>query len=58
MCIDVIAGIAADLFYTEDVVALVGPACTYALDGVARLAGFWNIPIITGKMCVVWCVCV
>ncbi|XP_041366765.1 atrial natriuretic peptide receptor 1-like [Gigantopelta aegis] len=41
-------GVAADLFYTEDVVALVGPACTYALDGVARLAGFWNIPIITG----------
>ncbi|XP_048242362.1 atrial natriuretic peptide receptor 1-like [Haliotis rufescens] len=41
-------GVAADLFYKENIIALIGPACAYALDGVARLAGFWNIPIITG----------
>ncbi|XP_046567278.1 atrial natriuretic peptide receptor 1-like [Haliotis rubra] len=41
-------GVAADLFYRENIIALVGPACAYALDGVARLAGFWNIPIVTG----------
>ena len=42
-------GVAADLYYRENIIALIGPACAYALDGVARMAAFWNIPIITGK---------
>ncbi|ESO97952.1 hypothetical protein LOTGIDRAFT_153062 [Lottia gigantea] len=41
-------GVASKLYYEEKIVALIGPACSYALDGVARLAGFWNIPIVTG----------
>ncbi|KAK2147699.1 hypothetical protein LSH36_540g01016 [Paralvinella palmiformis] len=32
----------------NDVVAFIGPGCTEALDPVARLASYWNKPIITG----------
>ena len=35
--------------YLKGVAAFVGPGCTLALDPVARLAGYWNIPILTGK---------
>ncbi|CAH1786475.1 unnamed protein product [Owenia fusiformis] len=41
-------GKAADLYYNEGIAALIGPACTSALEPVARLAGYWNIPIVTG----------
>ena len=41
-------GVAADLVFVDDVAAFIGPGCTYALDPVARLAGYWNIPIVTG----------
>ena len=41
-------GLAADMYYRDDIVAMIGPACTYALSPVARLAGYWNIPIVTG----------
>lgn len=44
------SGLAAELYYEEKVTALIGPSCTYALDPVARLAAFWNIPIITGAL--------
>ena len=40
--------VAADMYYNEHVVALIGPGCTYALDPVGRLAAYWNIPLITG----------
>ncbi|CAL1543500.1 unnamed protein product, partial [Lymnaea stagnalis] len=42
------SGVAAELHYIEGVQALIGPACSNALDHVARLAGYWNIPILTG----------
>ncbi|XP_060517120.1 atrial natriuretic peptide receptor 1 [Cylas formicarius] len=41
-------GIAADMHFISDVVAFVGPACLFALEPVARLAAYWNTPIITG----------
>ncbi|KAK2153540.1 hypothetical protein LSH36_293g01000 [Paralvinella palmiformis] len=41
-------GYAADMAYLKGVAAFVGPGCTLALDPVARLAGYWNIPILTG----------
>lgn len=28
--------------------AFIGPACAFALEPVARLAAYWNTPIITG----------
>ncbi len=43
-----IAGLASDLFYRDKVIALIGPGCTVALDPVARMAAYWNIPVITG----------
>ncbi len=43
------SGYASEMYYNDKVIAFVGPGCTYALDPVARLAGYWNIPIITGK---------
>ncbi|CAG5116349.1 unnamed protein product, partial [Candidula unifasciata] len=42
------SGVAAELYYKEQIQALVGPACDPALESVARLAAYWNIPIITG----------
>lgn len=41
-------GLAADMHFRDDVVAFIGPACAFALEPVARLAAYWNIPIITG----------
>uniref|UniRef100_A0A1I8QAW1 Guanylate cyclase domain-containing protein n=1 Tax=Stomoxys calcitrans TaxID=35570 RepID=A0A1I8QAW1_STOCA len=41
-------GLAADMHFKNDVIAFVGPACAFALEPVARLAAYWNSPIITG----------
>ncbi|CAG9860421.1 unnamed protein product [Phyllotreta striolata] len=41
-------GLAADMHFLSDVIAFVGPACLFALEPVARLSAYWNIPIITG----------
>ena len=44
----ILSGLAADLFYQYNIAALIGPGCAYALDPVARMAGYWNLPIVTG----------
>lgn len=41
-------GLAADMHFRDSVIAFIGPACAFALEPVARLAAFWNSPIITG----------
>uniref|UniRef100_A0A034VK64 Atrial natriuretic peptide receptor 1 n=2 Tax=Bactrocera dorsalis TaxID=27457 RepID=A0A034VK64_BACDO len=41
-------GLAADMHFKNDVIAFIGPACAFALEPVARLAAYWNSPIITG----------
>lgn len=41
-------GLAAQMYYRDKVIAFIGPACAFALEPVARLAAFWNLPIITG----------
>lgn len=41
-------GLAADMHFKQDVIAFIGPACAFALEPVARLAAYWNTPIITG----------
>ena len=42
------SGIVADLVKDHNITGLIGPACVYALDPTAKLAGYWNIPIVTG----------
>nr|CAD7409148.1 unnamed protein product [Timema poppensis] len=41
-------GLAADMHFNDKVIAFIGPACAFALEPVARLAAYWNRPIITG----------
>lgn len=41
-------GLAADMHFIDDVIAFIGPACAFALEPVAMLASYWNMPIITG----------
>lgn len=41
-------GLAADMHFRDNVIAFIGPACAFALEPVARLAAYWNTPIITG----------
>ena len=53
----VISGVASDLYHKENVVAFVGPACAYSLEGVGRMAGYWNVPLVTGTYLAVWRVC-
>ena len=36
------------MHFQDNVIAYVGPACAFALEPVARLAAYWNTPIITG----------
>jgi len=36
------------MHFQDDVIAFIGPACAFALEPVARLAAYWNTPIITG----------
>ncbi|CAG9133952.1 unnamed protein product [Plutella xylostella] len=47
-------GLAADMHFKDDVIAFIGPACAFALEPVARLAAYWNTPIITGMGDQVW----
>lgn len=44
---NILGGIAAELYYQRKVNAFIGPICTKALDTVARLATYWNLPLIT-----------
>ena len=39
----------ADLVKDDAIIGLIGPACAYALDPTAKIANYWNIPIVTGK---------
>lgn len=41
-------GLAADMHFRDNAIAFIGPACAFALEPVARLAAYWNSPIITG----------
>ncbi|EFN64674.1 Atrial natriuretic peptide receptor A [Camponotus floridanus] len=41
-------GLAADMHFQDNAIAFIGPACAFALEPVARLAAYWNSPIITG----------
>lgn len=41
-------GLAADMHFRANVIAFIGPACAFALEPVAKLAAYWNTPIITG----------
>jgi atrial natriuretic peptide receptor A len=45
---DIAPGLAADMHFKAHVIAFIGPACAFALEPVARLAAYWNRPIITG----------
>jgi atrial natriuretic peptide clearance receptor, putative (fragment) len=38
---------AAEEFYLRKVTAFIGPACSLALNAVARMAAYWNVPILT-----------
>lgn len=44
---NVLGAIAAEEYYVNKVSAFIGPICGRALDDVARLATYWQIPIIT-----------
>jgi len=48
-CLHSFAGaLAAEEFYLRKVSAFIGPACSFALDPVARMASYWNVPVFTG----------
>ncbi|CAI4231943.1 unnamed protein product [Auanema sp. JU1783] len=38
--------VAADMYHLQKVKALIGPYCNAEMDAVARMAAFWNLPII------------
>ncbi|VDM46293.1 unnamed protein product [Toxocara canis] len=38
--------VAADMFYLQKVKAFIGPYCNAELDAVAKMAAYWNIPIV------------
>ncbi|KAI1289818.1 Receptor-type guanylate cyclase gcy-8 [Halotydeus destructor] len=42
-----IAAYAAEAYYQDGVSAFIGPACSMALDSVARMAAYWNVPLFT-----------
>ncbi|CAD5112906.1 DgyrCDS2113 [Dimorphilus gyrociliatus] len=41
--------ISAELYYKQNVSAIIGPGCSGALDSVAFMGSKWNLPIITGE---------
>lgn len=48
LCLYTVApSLAAEMYYLRQINAFVGPSCMYALDNVARLASFWNVPVFT-----------
>ncbi len=48
-CLSNFAGaLAAEEFYLRKVSVFIGPACSFALDPVARMASYWNVPVFTG----------
>ncbi|GAB6027920.1 hypothetical protein CHUAL_002135 [Chamberlinius hualienensis] len=42
-----VGAIAAEEYYKNNVTAFLGPACSYALDPVGRMAATWNLPVYT-----------
>jgi len=44
---NVIGGMVAEEYYTNQLNGLLGPICSKALEGAARLASYWGIPLIT-----------
>uniref|UniRef100_A0A0M3I0J2 ANF_receptor domain-containing protein n=1 Tax=Ascaris lumbricoides TaxID=6252 RepID=A0A0M3I0J2_ASCLU len=38
--------VAADMFHLQQVKAFIGPYCNAELDAVAKMAAYWNVPII------------
>ncbi|CAL2041129.1 unnamed protein product [Caenorhabditis brenneri] len=38
--------VAADMYHLQKVRAFIGPYCNAEMDAVARMAAFWNIPIV------------
>jgi atrial natriuretic peptide receptor A len=48
-CLNSYAGsLATEEFYLRQVSVFIAPTCSFALDPVARMASFWNVPILTG----------
>ena len=48
LCLHTVApSLASEMYYLNQINAFVGPSCMYALDNVARLASFWNVPVFT-----------
>ena len=41
-------GIVAQLYYEHNIMALFGPPCSSETSGVADLAAYWNIPVLSG----------
>ncbi|VBB32384.1 unnamed protein product [Acanthocheilonema viteae] len=41
------AAVAAEMFYKEGIRAFIGPSCATELDVVAKMATFWNTPVIS-----------
>lgn len=42
-----IAAFAAEDYFMKKVSVFIGPACSLALDPVARMAAHWNVPVLT-----------
>ncbi|CAG9531282.1 unnamed protein product [Cercopithifilaria johnstoni] len=41
------AVVAAEMFYKQEIRAFIGPRCASELDVVAKMANFWNTPVIS-----------
>lgn len=42
------SGVTSDLLNNHDILAIIGPPCSFHAESVADLAYYWNIPILTG----------